>query len=165
MPVLDFITEPQALVVYPDFLTMVLVVGRQVCAAPNSRHGGAVRESSRLVQEMSPCNDMSSSESRPWCQLLKVCWRRLRLSPRPLKLVQPNQAPKYAPRFALRRSGFSNVPSGLAPSTIIRNIFGHSWGLVYGEEGAPVTAPLRNLRVTSHVLHQDVPLGWYQARS
>ena len=24
--------------------------------------------------------------------------------------------------------------------------------------------PLHNLRVTSHVLHQDVSLGWYQVR-
>ena len=46
----------------------------------------------------------------------------------------------------------------------LRNIFGHSWGLVYGEGGAPGTVPLHNLRVTSHVLHQEVPLGWYRAR-
>ena len=44
------------------------------------------------------------------------------------------------------------------------NIFGHSWGLVYGEGGAPGTVPLHNLRVTSHVLHQEVPLGWYRVR-
>ena len=37
--------------------------------------------------------------------------------------------------------------------------FGHSWGHVYGEGGAPGTVPLHNLRATSHVLHQDVPLG------
>ena len=30
--------------------------------------------------------------------------------------------------------------------------------------GAPGTVPLHNLRVTSHVLHQDVPLEWYQLR-
>ena len=30
---------------------------------------------------------------------------------------------------------------------------------MYWEEGAPGTVPLHNLRVTSHVLHQDVPLG------
>ena len=29
----------------------------------------------------------------------------------------------------------------------------NSWGLVYGEGGAPGTVPLHNLRVTSHVLH------------
>ena len=46
----------------------------------------------------------------------------------------------------------------------LRSIFGHSWGLVYGEGGAPGTVPLHNLRVTSHVLHQEVPLGWYRAR-
>ena len=38
-----------------------------------------------------------------------------------------------------------------------------SWGLVQGEGGALGTVPLHNLRVTSHVLHQDVPLGWHQA--
>ena len=59
----------------------------------------------------------------------------------------------------------ANVPSGLVPSTsLFRNIFGHSWGLVCGEGGAPGTVPLHNLRVTSHVLHQEVPLGWYRAR-
>ena len=46
----------------------------------------------------------------------------------------------------------------------LRRIFGHSWGLVYGEGGAPGTVPLRNLRVTSHILHQKVPLGWYRVR-
>ena len=46
----------------------------------------------------------------------------------------------------------------------LRRIFGHSWGLVYGEGGAPGTVPLHNLRVTSHVLHQKVPLGWYRVR-
>ena len=30
---------------------------------------------------------------------------------------------------------------------------------MYGEGGAPGTVPLHNLRVTSHVLHQEVPLG------
>ena len=30
---------------------------------------------------------------------------------------------------------------------------------MYGEGGAPGTVPLHNLRVTSHVLHQAVPLG------
>ena len=45
-----------------------------------------------------------------------------------------------------------------------RTILGHSWGLVYGEGGAPGMVPLHNLRGTSHVLHQDVPLGWYQVR-
>ena len=40
----------------------------------------------------------------------------------------------------------------------------YSWGLVCGEGGAPSTIPLHNLRVTSHVLHQDVPLGRYQVR-
>ena len=44
----------------------------------------------------------------------------------------------------------------------LRPIFGHSWGLVYGEGSAPGTVPLHNLRVSSHVLHRDVPLGWYQ---
>ena len=44
------------------------------------------------------------------------------------------------------------------------SIFGHSRGLVQGEGGAPVTVPLHDLRVTSHVLHRDVPLGWYQVR-
>ena len=43
-------------------------------------------------------------------------------------------------------------------------VFGHCWGLVYGEGGDPGTVPLHNLRVTTHVLHQDVPLGWYQVR-
>ena len=46
----------------------------------------------------------------------------------------------------------------------LRRIFGHSWGLVYGEGGAPGTVPLHNLRVTSHVLHQKVLLGWYRVR-
>ena len=41
-------------------------------------------------------------------------------------------------------------------------IFGHSWGLVYRE--GPGTVPLHNLRVTSHVLHQEVPLEWYRVR-
>ena len=36
----------------------------------------------------------------------------------------------------------ANVPSGLVPGTLFRNIFGHSWGLVYGEGGAPSTVPL-----------------------
>ena len=35
---------------------------------------------------------------------------------------------------------------------------------MYGEGGAPGTVPLHNLRVTSHVLQQDVPLGWYRVR-
>ena len=35
---------------------------------------------------------------------------------------------------------------------------------MYGEGGAPGPVPLHNLRVTSHVLHQDVPLGSYQVR-
>ena len=35
----------------------------------------------------------------------------------------------------------------------------HSWGLVYGEGGAPGTVPLHNLGVTSHVLHQKSALG------
>ena len=30
---------------------------------------------------------------------------------------------------------------------------------MYGEGGPPGTVPLHNLRVTSHVLHQEVPLG------
>ena len=46
----------------------------------------------------------------------------------------------------------------------LRRIFGHSWGFVYGEGGAPGTVPLHNLRVTSHVLHQEAPLGWYRVR-
>ena len=46
----------------------------------------------------------------------------------------------------------------------LRRIFGHFWGLVYGEGGAPGTVPLHNLRVTSHVLHQEVPLGWYRKK-
>ena len=46
----------------------------------------------------------------------------------------------------------------------LRRIFGHSWGLVCGEGGTPGTVPLHNLRVTSHVLHQEVPLGWYRVR-
>ena len=45
-----------------------------------------------------------------------------------------------------------------------RPIIGHSWGLVYGEGGAPGTVPLTHPKVTSHVLHQDVPRGWYQVR-
>ena len=56
----------------------------------------------------------------------------------------------------------ANVPSGLVPSTFFRNVLGHSRGLVYGEGGTPGTVHLHNLRVTSHVLHQDVPLKWYQ---
>ena len=66
--------------------------------------------------------------------------------------------------------GFSNVPRrkrAFGPGTkygFFRRIFGHSWGLVYGEGGAPGTVPLHNLRVTSHVLHQKVPLGWYRVR-
>ena len=40
-----------------------------------------------------------------------------------------------------------------------RRILGHSWSLVYGEGFAPGTVPPHNLRVTSHVLHQDVLLG------
>ena len=59
----------------------------------------------------------------------------------------------------------ANVPSGLVPNTFFRLIFGHSWGLEYGEGGAPGPVPLHNLRVTSHVLHWDVPLGWYQMPS
>ena len=47
----------------------------------------------------------------------------------------------------------ADVPSGLVPSTLFRPIFGHSFGLVYGEGGAPRTVPLHNLRVTSHVIH------------
>ena len=35
---------------------------------------------------------------------------------------------------------------------------------MYGEGGAPGTVPLHNLRVTSHVLHQEMPLGWYRVR-
>ena len=35
---------------------------------------------------------------------------------------------------------------------------------MYGEGGAPGTVPLHNMRVTSHVLQQDVPLRWYQVR-
>ena len=31
-------------------------------------------------------------------------------------------------------------------------------------KGAPATAPLHDLRVTSHVLHRDVSLGWHQVR-
>ena len=46
----------------------------------------------------------------------------------------------------------------------LRRVFGHSWVLVYGEGGAPGRIPLHNLRVTSHVLHQEVPLGWYRVR-
>ena len=46
----------------------------------------------------------------------------------------------------------------------LRRILGHSWVLVDGEEGTPGTVPLQNLRVTSHVLHQDVPLAWYRVR-
>ena len=73
---------------------------------------------------------------------------------------------------AIRRDNrrFSNVPwrkRALGPGTkygFLRRIFGHSWGLVYGEGGAPGTVPLHNLRVTSHVLHQEVPLGWYRVR-
>ena len=58
----------------------------------------------------------------------------------------------------------ANVLSGLVPSKVFRNIIGHSWGLVYGEGGAPGTVPLHSLRVTSHVLHQYAPLWWYQVR-
>ena len=56
--------------------------------------------------------------------------------------------------------GFSNVPwrkRAFGPGTkywyqvrFFRSICGHSWGLVYGEGGAPGTVPLHNLRVTSH---------------
>ena len=46
----------------------------------------------------------------------------------------------------------------------LEEFLGHSWGLVYREGGAPGTVPLRNLRVTAHVLHQDVPLEWYWVR-
>ena len=61
--------------------------------------------------------------------------------------------------------GFSNVPwhkiSLLAWYRVCfcRNVFRHSWGLVYGEGGAPGAIPLHNLRITSHIPHQDVPLG------
>ena len=46
----------------------------------------------------------------------------------------------------------------------LRRIFGHCCGLVYGEGGTPGTVHLHNLRVTSHLLHQEVPLGWYRVR-
>ena len=66
--------------------------------------------------------------------------------------------------------GFSNVPwrkRAFGPGTkhfFFNRIFGDSWGLVHGEGGAPGTVPLHNLRVTSHVLHQEVPLAWYRVR-
>ena len=62
----------------------------------------------------------------------------------------------------MARKWFENGISCLVPSTFFRPIFGHSWGLVHGEGGAPGTVPLRNLRVTSHLHHRDMPLGWYQ---
>ena len=58
-----------------------------------------------------------------------------------------------------KNRGFSNVPwhkrafgSG-TKYVFFSPIFGHSWGLVYGERGAPGTVPLHNLTLTSHVLH------------
>ena len=62
--------------------------------------------------------------------------------------------------------GFSNVPwhkRAFWPGTkyfFFTKLWANSWGLVYGEGGAPGATPLHNRRVTSHVLHQEVPLGW-----
>ena len=66
--------------------------------------------------------------------------------------------------------GFSNVPwrkRAFGAGTkygFFEEFWGILRGLVYGEGGAPGTVPLHNLRVTSHVLHQEVPLGWYRVR-
>ena len=35
---------------------------------------------------------------------------------------------------------------------------------MYGEGGAPGTVLVHNLKITSHVLHRDVPFGWCQVR-
>ena len=58
----------------------------------------------------------------------------------------------------------ANVPSGLVTSTFSKIVLGPSRSFVWGEGGASGTVPLRNLRVTSHVLRQHVPLEWFQVR-
>ena len=58
----------------------------------------------------------------------------------------------------------ANVLSGLVPSTVFKKNLWAFLGLVYGKGGAPGTVPLHNLRVTSHLLHQEAPLGWYRVR-
>ena len=87
------------------------------------------------------------------------CWNLQQLET--TKIMKPRTSARIS---ASQTCLGANVPSGLVPSTFFLDIFGHSWGLVYGEGGTPGTVPLRNLRVTSHVLHQEVPLGWYRAR-
>ena len=54
----------------------------------------------------------------------------------------------------------ANVLSGLVPSTFLKNYFGIFLGSCVWGRGRSRMVPLHNLRVTSHVLHQDVPLGW-----
>ena len=57
----------------------------------------------------------------------------------------------------------ANVLSGLVPSTVFKqNLWAFLGPCVRGRGGATGTVPLHNLRVTSHVLHQEVPLGWYR---
>ena len=89
-----------------------------------------------------------------------------------LRWASQSQIAKIATIFwcAKQKSGF--LKRALAQTCFrawyqvrfLRRIFGHSWGLVYGEGGAPGTVPLHNLRVTSHVLHLKVPLEWYRVR-
>ena len=64
----------------------------------------------------------------------------------------------------LKRALAQTCLRALYQASFFRSFFGHSKGLVQGEGGAPGTVHLHDLRVTSHVLHRDVPLGWYQVR-
>ena len=59
----------------------------------------------------------------------------------------------------------ANVLSGLVPSTVFqKNLWAFLGPCVRGMGAPPVTVPLHNLRVASHVLYQEVPLGWYRVR-
>ena len=53
----------------------------------------------------------------------------------------------------------ANVLSGLVPSTVFKKNLWAFLGPCVREGGAPGTVPLHNVRVTPHVLHQEVPLG------
>ena len=88
-------------------------------------------------------------------------------------ILQPRDLPEKCPNLVVSNLVVSGFLKRALAQTCLRawyqvrffDLFlGILGALCTGKGGAPGTVPLHNLRVTSHVLHREVPLGWYRVR-